>query len=439
MNMEFTSGAAGQGRLIEALAFGSQAVLVGTYKEKKKAETILHLDELERLGDTFGVSTVFKVACPLRQISARTFLGKGKIAEIKEIAKNQEATLVIFDDEISPQQQRNLEKDLETMVVDRSELILAVFAQRAHTKEAKMQISLAQYEYQLPRLKKLWTHLGRQRTGGGKGGFLKGEGERQIEIDRRLLRSKISSLRKDLKELEKSRQLKRAKRQKEGMVSFAIVGYTNAGKSTLLNALTEAKVFVEDKLFATLDTKAKSYLLPNNQKILLIDTVGFIRKLPHSLVESFKSTLEEALHADILIHLMDGSSPTILEDIEASDAVLKELKADKKPIIRVLNKIELEMSKEAQLLRYRYQKLVQISALEKKHFEDLIESMMESISHLRKTQVFRFHQKDYKYAAKLMQEAEILDKAYEENDLIIEARVPKVLSGAFSKFLEKSS
>ncbi len=437
--MEFTTGSTEIGRLVEAERFGAKALLVGAYEEKKKAETIIHLEELERLTETFGLPVVGLLACPLRKISAKTFLGKGKVEEIKHLAKEKEATLIIFDHEISPQQQRNLEKEIEAMVVDRTELILAVFGQRAHTKEAKMQIALAEYTFQLPRLKKLWTHLGRQRVGGGgKGGILKGEGERQIEIDRRLLRSKISSIKQELVQLEKTRALKRAKRKREGRTSFAIIGYTNAGKSTLLNALTEAAVFVEDKLFATLDTKAKSYLLPNNQKIILIDTVGFIRKLPHRLVEAFKSTLEEAFHADILLHLIDASSPNILEEIAASEEVLKELKADKKPRIRVLNKIEKAETKEAKLLRYRFPKLISISAKKKMHFDCLIQGMVEEMAHLRKEALFRFDQKDYKFAAKLMEKAEIIEKIYDKNDLIVKARVAPSLANAFQNFQIKN-
>lgn len=436
VSMEFSSGQADRGRLIEAQAFSAKAILIGTYEEKQKTQASLHLDELERLVDTFGLLSVQKLLCPLRKISAKTLLGKGKVEEIRDLVVAEEVTLVIFDDEISPQQQRNLEKILGAMVVDRTELILAVFAQRAHTKEAKMQIALAQYQYQLPRLKRLWTHLGRQRVGGSKGGFLKGEGERQIEIDRRLLRRKITVLRKSLEELKKNRSIKRRRREKEHLVTFAIVGYTNAGKSTLLNALTNAGVFVEDKLFATLDTKSTVYHLPNNQKILLIDTVGFVRKLPHRIIEAFKSTLEEAAHADILLHLIDASSKTVLEEIEAASEVLKELHADKKPMIQVLNKTELPLSKEASALQFRYPKLVKISALEQKNFSQLIDAMMEKIQNLRRRLVFRFDQKDYQYAAKLMQEGEVLSKSYEGNDLIIEVQVPERIQKQFSQFIE---
>ncbi len=223
------------------------------------------------------------------------------------------------------------------------------------------------------------------------------------------------------------------------MVSFAVVGYTNAGKSTLLNALTDAGVFVEDKLFATLDTKASSYVLPNQQKILLIDTVGFIRKLPHGLIAAFKSTLEEALHADVLLHLLDASSSNLLEEIEACEAVLKELGASNKPRIYVLNKTDLPPAKDVHLLRFRCPGLVKISAREKKGFQELTDAMIERMHHLYKHARFCFHQKEYRYAAKLIEEGEILSKVYEGDYLIIEANVHDSLKSQLHRFLIKSS
>ena len=222
-----------------------------------------------------------------------------------------------------PYQQRNLEQAFKKPVMDRTELIIEVFAQRAQTIEARLQIELAKIRYQLPRLKRLWTHLSRQVAGGG--GFTKGAGEKQIELDRRMLRQRVTRLQKEIEEVRAVRATQRASRIRTGIPTFAIVGYTNAGKSTLLKSLTQAEVLVEDKLFATLDTTTRKFKLPSNQEILLIDTVGFIQKIPHTLIAAFKSTLEEAIHTDVLLHLIDASSPQALEQAKATNEVLKEL------------------------------------------------------------------------------------------------------------------
>jgi len=281
----------GRGRLNDLVKVNKKALLVGTYEQSKES-CIQLLDELESLGDTFGIATALKLSCPLRSIDSGTFLGSGKVEEIKALAKEHDCDVVIFDDELSPQQQRNLEKIIERIVVDRTELILGVFAQRAQTSEAKIQIELANYRYQMPRLRGLWTHLHRQRSGGSGGGAVKGEGEKQIEIDRRIIRHQIDRLQQELKRVRKQRQTQRALREKTGIAVFAIIGYTNVGKSTLLRSLTDAEVLVEDKLFATLDPTTRRFVLPNKQSVLLIDTVGFIRKIPHQLIAAFKSTLE---------------------------------------------------------------------------------------------------------------------------------------------------
>lgn len=345
----------------------SLALLLATYRgtgNKQVCEE--HLEELELLAETYGIETAQKVACSIRKIDASVYLSSGKLEEVKQIAEDLKVDVVIFDDEITPAQQRNLEKAFNLRVMDRTEVILGVFGQRAQTKEARLQIELAQVKYQSPRLKRLWTHLERQAGTGGGTAYLKGAGEKQIEIDRRLLKTRIERLQKEIKEVQLTRETQRSARLRAEIPVFAIIGYTNAGKSTLLNALTNAGVFVEDKLFATLDTTTRKFTLNNNQDILLIDTVGFIRKLPHLLVAAFKSTLEEAIQAEILLHLVDASHPMALEQAETSFQVLKELNAADKPVITVLNKVDLcENSDVLRRLRIAYPKTVQISALEK--------------------------------------------------------------------------
>ncbi len=412
------------------------AFLVGIYKNsKEKTSCEDHLWELKRLADTYGIATMEKLSCPLRTYDPATFLGKGKVQQIADKIQQQKAEVVIFDDEITPQQQRNLEKIFSVPVIDRTELILAVFAQRAQTKEAKIQVQLAQYQYQLPRLRRMWTHLERQRTGGAKGGFLKGPGERQIEMDRRLVKERIDRLKKELKMVQKRRELQKAARIESGIPSIAIIGYTNAGKSSLLNALTHAKVFVEDKLFATLDTTTRKFNLPNKQEIVLIDTVGFIRKLPHNLVASFKSTLEEAFSADILLHLIDASSSNVLEEAQATYAVLKELKAKQRPILTVLNKIDACKSRlDIDRVRFKFPKTVMISALKKEGLDILLEKITQELAKLRVKESFKIPQKHYALISELMRAGKVISSEYVGNDILIEVDMPRHLQDKFAPF-----
>lgn len=406
-----------------------KALLVSTYQGTPQKEICLeHLEELELLVQTFGVDTIHKEACPLRKYDASIFVGKGKLEELKKIAEDKGAELVIFDDEISPAQQRNLEKAFALPVMDRTEIILGVFAQRAQTKEARLQIELAKIKYEAPRLKRLWTHLSRQQGtsgAGGGGAYLKGEGEKQIEIDRRILKRKIDQLQKEITEVKATRETQRLSRIRSEIPVFAIIGYTNAGKSTLLNALTGANVFVEDKLFATLDTTTRKFALKNHQEILLIDTVGFIRKLPHLLVASFKSTLEEAIEADILLHLVDVSHPMAEEQAATTHEVLKELSAGKKTIITVLNKIDKAPSPSLiRQLRMTYPRNVQISALTHEGFDELQDVIIDELSRQRKILHVRIPQKDYARVSEIIRHGQVLQQDYDENDLIMKVDVP---------------
>lgn len=421
----------------------TKTFLISVYKGSAAQNSINqeHLEELAQLANTYGVEVIYKTTCPIRKYEAATYVTEGKLAELIEKAKETKAELIIFDDEISPSQQRNLETAFGIPVIDRTELILGVFGQRAQTKEAQLQIELARLKYQAPRLKRLWTHLSRQAgsAGGGSsggGGYLKGEGEKQIEIDRRILKREIDLLQQQLKEVSANREVQRSARQRSDIPVFSIIGYTNAGKSTLLNALTEADVFVEDKLFATLDTTTRKYTLKNNQEILLIDTVGFIRKLPHLLVAAFKSTLEEAVQADILLHLIDVSQPMAEEQAKTTFEVLQELGAKEKPIITVFNKIDKASNATIQKLRMQYPKTVSISALNKTGFDELEDIMIQELSKQRKILNVRIPQKDYAIVSEIMRFGNILAQKYEENDVLLKVDLPAALANKLQKYAE---
>lgn len=415
----------------------TRALLVGVYRsgtDKELCED--YLDELEQLCVTYGLKTVGKFACSIKKLDAATYLGVGKLEELKRSAKELEADVVIFDDEISPHQQRNLEKIFMCPVIDRTELIIEVFAQRAQTKEARLQVELAKIRYQFPRLKRMWTHLSRQTATAGGGAYLKGEGEKQIEIDRRILRRQIDRLKEEIEHVAQQRQTQRGLRERTGIPTFAIVGYTNAGKSTLLKALTQAEVLVEDKLFATLDTTTRKFVLPNRQEILLIDTVGFIRKIPHTLVAAFKSTLEEAVYTDILLHLIDISHPMAEAQAEESMRVLKELGAEDHPMITILNKID-QCPNPAIVAKFRvkYPKTVPISALQGTGLEELLELMMKEVSLLRKVVKARIPQSHYAIVSELMREGRVIECDYEENDILIKVEIPLRLEYKVQPFL----
>ncbi|MFN9949987.1 MAG: GTPase HflX [Bacteroidota bacterium] len=311
-----------------------KTVLVGLIqKDQTEAQANEYLDELAFLADTAGVSAVKRFTQKLPHPDSRTFVGKGKLEEIKQYVQQHSIPLVIFDDELSGSQISNIEKELGVKTIDRSDLILDIFAGRARTAQSRVQVELAQYQYLLPRLKGLWKHLERQ--GGGIG--TRGPGETEIETDRRIVKDKISLLRKRLAEIDKQAFTQRKERGE--LIRVALVGYTNVGKSTLMNLISKSDVFAENKLFATLDTTTRKVVLENTP-FLVSDTVGFIRKLPHHLVESFKSTLDEVREADILLHVVDISHPKYEEQMGVVNKTLQELKAFDKPILVVFNKMD---------------------------------------------------------------------------------------------------
>ena len=312
-----------------------KAVLVGLILPTQSEErTNEYLDELDFLAETSSILPVKRFVQRLNTPHSNTYVGEGKLAEIKEYIKENEIPLVIFDDELSPRQLRNIEKALEVRVMDRTILILEIFVQRAQTSYAKTQVEMAQLQYMLPRLSRMWSHLDRQRGGGVTS---RGMGEKQIESDKQIIRTRIALLKEELKHIDKQMATQRKNRGK--LVRVALVGYTNVGKSTIMNLLSKSEVFAENKLFATLDTTVRKVTV-DNLPFLLTDTVGFIRKLPHDLIESFKSTLDEVREADILLHIVDISHPNFEEQIAVVESTLNEIDKSEKPTILIFNKVD---------------------------------------------------------------------------------------------------
>ncbi len=347
-----------------------RAILLHTVLHKDK-NSVDSLAELMSLAKTAGAKVLDSVVQRRKKIDPSLYLGKGKVSQLAELCKDKEIDVVICDDDLAPAQVSNLEKVIDTKVIDRSELILDIFAARAKTAQAKLQVELAQLEYTRPRLKRMWSHLSRIEGGIG----TRGPGEKQLEVDKRLVSKRVLTLKKRLEQIEKRRKHQAKSRKEHTTVS--LVGYTNAGKSTLMNRLTDAGVFVEDKLFATLDTKTSLCELGNGKKVILSDTVGFIKKLPHHLITSFEATLEEVKWADFLLHVVDASSPDVIEQVTAVNNVLKELDCEKKPIIMVLNKADvLKDSSIITFFKSKYDNTVTISALTGQDIEILKREMV---------------------------------------------------------------
>ena len=347
-----------------------RAILLHTILHNDK-NSVDSLAELMSLAKTAGAKVLDSVVQRRKKIDPSLYLGKGKVSQLAELCKDKEIDVVICDDDLAPAQVSNLEKVIDTKVIDRSELILDIFAARAKTAQAKLQVELAQLEYTRPRLKRMWSHLSRIEGGIG----TRGPGEKQLEVDKRLVSKRVLALKKRLGQIEKRRKHQAKSRKEHTTVS--LVGYTNAGKSTLMNRLTDAGVFVEDKLFATLDTKTSLCELGNGKKVILSDTVGFIKKLPHHLITSFEATLEEVRWADFLLHVVDASSPDVIEQVTAVNNVLKELDCEKKPIIMVLNKADVLIdSSIITFFKSKYDNTVTISALTGQDIEILKREMV---------------------------------------------------------------
>ncbi len=319
-----------------------RAIVVGVERPGSKWDVQSSLEELTRLAQTAGAEVVASTSQKLESPHPRTFVGTGKAEEIADLARSLSADVVIFDDELTPSQQANLEKVVgkPVKVIDRTALILDIFALHATTKEGRLQVRLAQNQYLLPRLRGMWAHLASNRMGGGVGSRF-GEGESQLEVDRRMVRKRITSIKKELEHLAEIRSVQRESRYESGVFKVALAGYTNAGKSSLLNKLTDADVLAYDKLFATLDSTTRRYVLPEGREITLTDTVGFIQKLPTTLIEAFKSTLDEIIGANLILHVVDASSPKFVEQIQAVDEVFEQIGAQNISHILVFNKCDL--------------------------------------------------------------------------------------------------
>ncbi|MDD2403001.1 MAG: GTPase HflX [Victivallaceae bacterium] len=412
-----------------------RALLVGITDGKDfAADTLLHLDELEELAGNLGIVTVGKDIVRRKVPHPKYGIGTGKTEEIAEKLKELDADCLIFDDELFPVQQRNWERLTKVPVIDRQEIILDIFAERATTKEAALQVELARLEYYLPRLTKAWSHLSRQR-----GGRNKGEGEKQVELDRRIVRTRIAKLKSEIEEIKSQRDTQRKSRKRNNIPMAAIVGYTNAGKSSLLNKLCHSEVYTADKLFATLDPTTKKYILPNNQELLLTDTVGFVRKLPHSLVEAFKSTLEEAIMADFLILLLDISSQCVEEQWETTLSVLKELGADEKIILPVFNKIDISEHDPIMMTRIRnlFPEAVFISASTGEGLDILCQRLENFCSEWSSIIRVKLPPDRHDLAAFSHRSGKVLESEYDEQgNLLMTIRIAPQGARRFSDYLQ---
>ena len=389
------------------------------------------LAELKELAATAGAKVVDTVTQKLDHPTAAYYIGKGKAEEIAKRCVEHGAGSIIFDDELSPAQGRNLENVTSKKILDRTQLILDIFARRARSREGRLQIELAQLQYLLPRLTRMWTHLSRQTGGIG----TRGPGETQLEVDRRRVQERIARLQRELEEVRKHRAIQREGRQRHQWPVVAIVGYTNAGKSSLLNRLTNAGVLAEDKLFATLDPTTRQYVLPNKLKVLFTDTVGFIRKLPHTVIESFKATLEELKSADLLVHVVDVSHPQYEEQIAATEEVIKELDAGGKHTLLVFNKIDRVANMEAvraALLRHPHS--VAVSMKTGENITDFIDELQNQLAAWRLRQKFRIPQSDSAALAELHRAGHVMDISYEGDDALVTAHIPPALEAKFSRY-----
>jgi len=405
--------------LIEIKEEAERLILVGvSLNEKDDVEK--SLDELEELAKTAGAITVAKIIQNREKVHPATYIGKGKIEEVRAILEETKATGVVCDDELSPAQIKNLEEELDTKVIDRTVMILDIFASRAITREGKIQVELAQLKYRSSRLVGLRTSL--SRLGGGIG--TRGPGEKKLEMDRRLIKDRIAQLNKELRDIQTARETTRNLRKNNEMPVIAIVGYTNAGKSTLLNTLTNAQVLEEDKLFATLDPTTRSLDLESGQTILLTDTVGFIRKLPHNLIDAFRSTLEEAKYADIILHLVDVSNPNAYSHMQVVYDTLEELGVEDKVVVTAFNKID-KLEEEVDMKDLKADKTLNISAKNNENLDKLLDTI-EKI--LRESKVLLEKVFPYEEAGKIQiirKNGQMLLEEYQQDGIFVRAYVPK--------------
>jgi GTP-binding protein HflX len=416
-----------------------RALVVRLYfdvREAEESESLL--EELGELVRTLDIEVVELVLARSREMHKKFLCGTGKAAEIVDLARAHECDVIVIDNGLAPSQQREWEKLADLCVIDREEVILDIFAKRARTKEARLQVDLARMQYALPRLARMWGHLDREAAGSGgsqSGGTSRGMGEKQIEVDRRLAHLTIDRAKRELELVRKQRKTQRKERERQDTPQAAIVGYTNAGKSTLLNILSGADVMAKDMLFATLDTTTRRIELPDGQPLLLTDTVGFIRNLPHRLVEAFKATLEEAVLADFLIHVHDATAPEIERFHDTTLAVLKELGAEDKPIISIINKIDRVTDPEVLAnLHRKFPDAIQTSAVTGLGLPELLKACCVALAARVRRQSYRIPQHRADLVSLLHREAKVLSTEYENDDIIVSAVVPAAIAGRLEAF-----
>jgi GTP-binding protein HflX len=423
-----------------------RALLIRIYSDKREEEEAISLlEELGELVKTLGIGVIESCLVHTRSLHRKFLCGTGKAQEMVDLAKAHECDCIVFDNMFLPSQQRNWEELADTCVIDREEVILDIFSQRAQTREARLQVDLAKMQYSLPRLTRMWGHLDREGGGGGDGGgsgggkggggASRGMGEQQVEVDRRLARTRIDQCKRELAEVRKQRGTRRKEREKQGVPCAAIAGYTNAGKSTLLNCLSGSDIMAKDMLFATLDTTTRAIELPDGQPLLLTDTVGFVRNLPHRLVEAFKATLEESVLADFIIHVLDASSPEVEKYYETTMEVLDELGAGDKPVITVLNKIDV-LNDPVKLagLEVTFPNTISVSAITGKGCDELLVRCSEMLADRVSTQTYRIPQSRGDLSGLLHRDAKVLETEYDGNDIIVKAVVPASIAGKLASY-----
>ncbi len=410
-----------------------RAILVGVDLSSldHKVPLEYNLEELEKLTRSAGAKIVGKFTQRLKRATPATLIGSGKVEEIRGQLGEIKPDLVIFDEDLSPAQQRNLESAFQLRVIDRSQLILDIFAQRARSNEGKLQVELAQLGYLLPRLTRQWGHL--SRLGGGIG--TRGPGETQLEVDRRRVREKIATLKRRLVTVERTRALQRRERLEVPYATVALVGYTNSGKSTLMNHLTRAGVLVEDKLFATLDPTIRCLRLPNGDRIMLADTVGFINKIPHSLIEAFKSTLEEVRSADLLLHLVDLTNPLCEEQIQVVEEVLRDIGAGDTPYLMVPNKVDVAGLSSQRVAQNGARAVCPISALTGRGVDDLLAAIGNILDRGKERSEFCFSPAQGSLLSLLRQRGRILDEKFDGDSIHVTALLTPKLAGQMRKWL----
>ena len=409
-------------------------------REAEEAESLL--EELGELVTTLGIGVAESLLVLTRSLHKKFLCGTGKAQEVVDLAKAHDCDCIVFDNMFLPSQQRNWEELAGICVIDREEVILDIFSKRAHTREARLQVDLARMQYSLPRLARMWGHLDREGggAGGGKGGggAARGMGEQQIEVDRRLARTRIDQCKRELAEVRKQRSTRRKEREKQGTPCAAIAGYTNAGKSTLLNRLSGSEVMAKDMLFATLDTTTRAIELPDGQPLLLTDTVGFVRNLPHRLIEAFKATLEEAVLADFIIHVLDASSPEVHKFYQTTIEVLEELGAKDKPMIVVLNKTDaLNDPVKLAGLEVAFPNTIAVSAMTGEGIDDLLSKCADMLTDRVQVKTYRIPQQRGDLSGLLHRDAKVLETNYEGNDVLLKAVVPANIAGKLNAFVDE--